>query len=180
MLTDPGLLELIAAGRLVPWRPAPGMGVKAVRHLLMTPAVEMAVNRDPWERGPGELAREAMDRRRQFLALLGRFVNGDMLSPMNHVKVLRPTSADFRDLLEVRSGPPDPQTRLFGYVYRPGCWIGTGFHLRSDLGDLGDPAWLRAARASRAAWRDLFPDREPHPAPHPCDSKTKLGALLDG
>jgi hypothetical protein len=180
MLTDPGLLQLIGTGQLVSWQPPPGLVVVQRRHLLMEASVATAVNQDPWVRGAGELGFEARQRRDQFYALLARFLAGDHLSPQTHVKVLQPTSHQFRDLLEVRSGPPDPQTRLFGYVFQPGCWIATGFHLREDLGDKGDPRWLIAAAASQSIWSTLFGSRAPHRAHYPCDSKAKLKALSDG
>lgn len=180
MLTDPQLNALIQAGQLVPWVPPPGVVVPAVRHLLLTPLVNVELNRNPWKPVPGETQREATARRRQMLGLLSRYLKGDQLLPKIHAKVLEPTKSAFKDLLEFRSGPPDPQTRLFCYVYVPGIWIGSGFHMRDELGDKGDPRWEVAANQSLAVWNQLFPGRLPTSAPYPCDTRSKLKALLDG
>ena len=133
-----------------------------------------------WTKAAGETPSEARHRYRQFQALLAQFVKGDILVQGVHVKVLRPTDIAFRNIIEFRSGPPDPQTRMFCFVYCPGVWVCTGLHLRSELGDLGDPRWLTAAEASNDAWRAAFGQQVPHPATFPCDTKLKLRALLDG
>ena len=146
----------------------------------MAPNVATEMTQDPWTRVPGETPREARDRRRQFHALVARFVHGDTLVTNVHVKVLRPTHADFKDMIEFRSGPPDPQTRVFCSAYCPGVWIATGFHYRDDLGDFGDPRWLAAAQASKANWASIFGTKSPLSAPYPCDTKAKLRALTDG
>lgn len=145
----------------------------------MTPDVAMTINRDPWPKAPGETPRETTARKRQLQSMLARFINGDKLRPNIHVKVLQPTEAAFSDLLEFRSGPPDPQTRLFAMGYEPSVWICTGFHLREDLGDKGDPRWAAAAKASKDAWSGLFSNRMPLKAPYPCDTIAKLQVLLD-
>jgi hypothetical protein len=177
MLTDPLLKGLVASGTLVDW--APSLPHRRTRHLLMCPRVQADVDQQPWKAAPGETPLEARERRRQFHALLMRFVVGDILRPQIHAKVLKPTAVAFRGIIEFRSGPPDPQTRLFCLKFSGGVWIACGFHLRDDLGDLGDPRWEAAAQATQETWRAAFGDRRPAPAHYPCDTKPKIVSLLD-
>lgn len=178
MLTDPFLVGHVAAKRLFHWQPK-AVPVRQARVLLLTEEVRNEVDRLPWKKAPGETPREANERRRMFHALLSRFIAGASLTPNIDVKALTPTHAPFRNLLEFRSGPPEPQTRLFTYVYRPGVWVGCGFHLRSELGNFGDPRWLSAATEAQKAWVGIFQATAPHKTIVPCDTRPKLKGLTD-
>ncbi len=179
MLTDPALLAHVAAEQLRLYEPPKGFVVRRQRKLLLTPDIHDALFADPWKQAAGETPSDARSRRRQQHAILGRYLNGDVFTPNHQVKVLRPTHPDFADIIEFRSGPPRPQTRLFALVYEPGTWICCGFYLRDELGDRNDPRWLAAAQETQAKWRALFPNRAPKSAPWPCDTTQKMRALLD-
>lgn len=179
MLTDPLLEAHVAAGTLRLYEPPKGVVVRRQRTLLLSQEAHDELYREPWDLRGDETARDAHERKRQKHAVLSRFLNGDILIQNVHVKVLKPTTATFRDLVEFRSGPPKPQSRLFTYIYRPGTWVGCSLAFRDDLGDLGDPRWEAVAQLSLDIWTKLFPGRAPYPAPHPCDTKPKMKALLD-
>jgi hypothetical protein len=179
MLTDPLLIDHVDRQRLYEYEPLKGTIVRRQRTLLLTREAHDDLYQDPWERRPGELGREARERRIRKHALLARFIGGHALIPILDVKVLRPSTPAFQNVIEFRSGPPRPQSRLFALIYTPGVWVGAALHFRDDLGGLGDPRWETAAQAAQDAWAALFPERTPHPAPYPCDTRLRLKALLD-
>ena len=178
MLTDPLLIEHVAERRLYEYEPLKGTNVRRQRSLLLTINARDELYKDPWKRRPGELG----ETRERFLsqhALLARFVGGAALRATHDVKVLRPTTPTFEDLVEFRSGGPSPQSRLFTFVFSPGVWVGACLHFRDNLGDLGDPRWEAAAHQTRAEWEAVFGDRAPHRAHYPCDTRSRLRALTD-
>jgi hypothetical protein len=181
MLTDPWLVGHVEQGRLRPWEPLPGVPIRLVRKLLLTPDVYDAIYADPWAREPEDGSdRDARDRRRSLHAVTGKFVSGGLMAPRDELELLDPTAdAAFERLFEFRSGPPRPQSRLFAYVYEPSVWVAVGFHLRSELGDYGDPRWSQAAQVARGRWAALFPGRDPHLVPYPCNTFAKLKAVCN-
>lgn len=166
MLTDPQLVSLVDAGRLMLWTGSPGVPIRFVRRMLLTPTTYQMVIKDPWGREPEDKSdTHARLRRRSIHALINKFVEGGKLAPDFDVKALQQTSPEFENLLELRSGPPAPQSRIFTYVFEPGVWIGMNINLRSDLGALGDPRWRATAGECRRHWAVLFGDRTTHRIP---------------
>lgn len=182
MLNDPALVAHVLGGALREWKPTAGVPVRQVRTLLFTPTAFNDVFRDPWRREPDDRSdRDARERRRSMHAIIGRFVGGQRLAPAHEVKLLDSANDGvFADLLELRSGPPRPQSRLFAYVYSPGTWVAVSLKLRSDLGELGDPRWAEAATECAKEWTTVFPTRAPKAVPFPCNTFAKLGGIADG
>lgn len=170
MLTDPLLLGAVDAGELRLWTGSVGVPIRLVRRMLMTPSTYDEIMRDPWPREPEDRSdHDARSRRRNLHAVINKFVEGGKLVPDFEAKVLQPSAPEFKNLIELRSGPPRPQSRLLTYVFQPGVWIGVSLRLRSELGARDDPRWLREAALCRSAWVSIFGNRPAHSVTYPLD-----------
>jgi len=170
MLSDPLLIKLVEDGILVPWTPGPALPMPVVRHLLLVPEVHAEIIKEPWTREVEDKSdKDARDRRRALHALLNNFIGGRRMSPDVDVKILKPVNMYLNNLLEMRSGPPRPQARIFVQVYGPGVWIGLKFASRDKLGAFGDPRWEVAAQEVKGRWAKIFGSKKCFIARYPCD-----------
>lgn len=160
----------------------PALPLAVRRSLLFEPKVLQQVQNTRWPRAlEDKSATPAKERRRVTHALINNFVRGDSVAPDVSVKALTAKiDLAFTNLIELRSGPPNPQSRLFVYVYCPGTWIVLKFASRDELGNLGDPRWSAAAKECKSLWLEIFGSRKPYVIKFPIRTFAELRALTDG
>lgn len=168
-----------APQQLVPWLPTRPGAFREVRTVFLHHEVATLFNANPWPRDRLDLDDDPSLRRRQFHAVLQGFITGRPLLLDLELKLLKPISAEFADLWEFRSMPPDPQTRLLGFFAAPGCFVGLWFGLRRDLGDKNDIRWSNAAKICRQRFALLFPGAAPMPSAWPISGRAGLRSYTD-
>lgn len=178
-LTKKEIQDICDAGALIQWRPKTVAGSLDRRVVFLDPTTYADFNAPTWSRDPLNTKDDPQSRRRQFYATVENFTSGGTPRPNLALKLLKPTSEEFENLWEFRSMPPEPQTRLFGYMAAPGCFIGLWFGLRSYLGDFNNPNWSQTAKLCSTKFSNLFPQHHPMHCTPPVDTVSQLRNYID-
>lgn len=110
----------------------------------------------PWPTAEWERPQLTRDRRRAMRMVVERFVKGENINLRYDLKELgsdKVINANMKGYWEFRSGPPNEQTRLFGFFARPGAFVATEFALRGDYVDNAD--WRAQRQACQKQWEQL-------------------------